>query len=170
MQTSTLVETFEQTVFGLPNEDQFRDIEIVAHEAQRHGRSFALSLMVDQPGGVTVELCERVARTINRALEGFDDLYTLEVVSAGLERPLLTPADYERFRERNVRVLTTDLIDGRKTHRGKLAGVRGMSIVLEGVDNGPGSVALPIDSIKSANLEYDPRNDLRRAKQEKRKR
>jgi ribosome maturation factor RimP len=170
MQTSSLVEAFEQTVFGLQNDDEFRDVEIVAHEAQRHGRSFALSLILDQPGGVTIDLCERVARRLNRALEAREETYSLEVVSAGLERALRTPADYDRFRDRNVRVLTNDVIDGRKTHRGKLAGVRGMSVLLEGVESREGVVALPIDSIKSANLEYDPRHDLRRSKQEKRKR
>lgn len=170
MQTSTLVGTFEQIVFALPNEDEFRSVEIVAHEAQRHGRSFALSVIVDQPGGVTIDLCERVARTINRGLEAFDEPYTLEVVSAGLERPLRTPADYERFRDRNVKILTNELLDGRKTHRGRLAGVRGMSVLLEGVESRTEALAVPIDSIKSANLEYDPTSDLRRAKQEKRKR
>ena len=57
-------------------------------------------------------------------------------------------------------------VDGQKTHRGTLAGVRGLAVVLtnpKGVET-----LLPLDAIKTANLEFDPREDLRRAKQERR--
>jgi ribosome maturation factor RimP len=167
MEHSNLVEAFERAVLRLPHEDGFRAVEVVSHHARRHGGALALGLMIDVPGGVDVGICEGVARHINRALDAFTDPYTLEVESAGLERPLLRPADYERFRDRRVKIQTGDLIDGRKTHRGVLAGVRGSNVVLDAEGS---EVLLPIDSIKTARLEYDPRNDLRRAKEEKRKR
>jgi ribosome maturation factor RimP len=164
MDSSNLTEAFERAVVALPHEQEFRNVEIVTHHARRYGATVAFSLTVDRPGGVDVELCAGVSRRLNRALDAFDEPYTLEVESAGLERPLQRPADYERFRERNVRVITKELIDGRKTHRGRLTGVKGMSVMLE-AEGKP--IAIPIDLIGSANLEYDPRNDLRRAKQEK---
>ena len=54
----------------------------------------------------------------------------LEVESAGLNRPLLKPSDYERFSGRNVRVVTTLAIGNAKTHRGILGGVRGNAVIL----------------------------------------
>ncbi len=161
-----MIETFERAAEALPLEEGFGDVEIVAHRAVRHGRTTALTLIVDRPSGVDVELCGRVASRLNVALEAEGDEYTLEVESPGLERPLLRPADYERFRGRPVRAVTTVPVDGQKTHRGTLAGVRGLAVVLtnpKGVET-----LLPLDAIKTANLEFDPREDLRRAKQERR--
>jgi ribosome maturation factor RimP len=161
-----LVEAFERAADALPFEDEFRGVEIVARRAVRHGRTTTLTLILDKPGGVDLAFCGRVAGRLNDVLETEPDPYMLEVESAGLDRPLVRPADYTRFAGRPVRVVTTEAVDGRKTHRGTLAGVRGMSIVL--TLPGGTELLLPIDAIKTANLEFDPREDLRRAKREKR--
>jgi len=163
----SLAEAFEEAVRGLPFEGEFRDVEIVSHRARRSGRSFQLSLTVDRAAGVDLALCERVAARLNVALEGQSDPYTLEVESAGLDRPLLAPHDYDRFRGQNVLVKTTLPIASEYTHRGKLAGVRGNAVILERKD---GELPIPLEMVKSANVEYDYRADLRRAKQEKRER
>jgi ribosome maturation factor RimP len=162
-----LIDAFERAAQALPFEDEFRDIEVVAHKAVRHGRTTALTLIVDRsPAGIDLELCGRVARRLNAVLETETEAYTLEVESPGLDRPLLRPADYERFRGRAVRVVTTEPVQGSKTHRGTLAGVRGLAVVLTAPKGA--ETLLPLDAIKSANLEFDPREDLRRAKLERR--
>jgi hypothetical protein len=56
------------------------------------------------------------------------------------------------------------VIANAKTHRGIIAGLRGSSVILK---QGEAEVSLPLASIKFANLEYDVRADLQRAKQEK---
>ncbi len=160
-----LVETFERTALGLPYDPAFADVEIVTHGARRQGRVTLLSLVVDRPSGVDVALCERVAARLNAALDAETDLYTLEVESAGLDRPLTKPGDYERFRDSAVRVVTTLAVGGAKTHRGKLLGVRETNVILL---TPKGELPLPLALIKSANLEYDIRSDLRREKQQKR--
>ena len=78
----------------------------------------------------------------------------LEVESAGLERPLVRPADYERFAGKRARIVTSLTVNGGKTHRGILRGLRGETVVLE---TERGELLLPMAAIKSANLEYDPR-------------
>jgi ribosome maturation factor RimP len=93
-------------------------------------------------------------------------MYTLEVESAGIDRPLFKPADYERFTGNNVRVVTTLPIASHKTFRGRLEGVRGTSVVLT---TETGELPIPLDIIKSANIEFDIRADLSRAKREKKK-
>lgn len=95
----TLVEAFEEAARALPFEDAFREIEIVAQRAKRVGRSTALGLTVDRPGGVDLELCGRIAARLSDALADEPEEYTLEVESAGIDRPLLLPNDYERFRD-----------------------------------------------------------------------
>ena len=163
---SSFTEAFERVVHALPHEPAFGAIEIVATTV-RPGRTTALSVMVDRDGGVDIATCERIAARINVALDAFPEEYTLEVSSAGVDRPLTKPGDYERFSGRNARVVTTLAIDNAKTHRGVLAGVRGTNVILRTGAKGDVELPIPIATIKSANLEYDIRADLQRAKREK---
>jgi ribosome maturation factor RimP len=160
-----LVEAFEGAAGALPFEEEFRDIEVVAHRARREGRGAALLLTVDKPGGVDLETCGRIAAHLNASLAAQADPYTLEVESAGLDRPLLRPQDYDRFRDRDVLIKTTLPIESEYSHRGKLLGVRGNAVILE---RPKGELPIPLEMVKSANVEYDFRADLRRAKKEKR--
>jgi len=155
---------FEQTLDALLHDKDFAGVEIVQHAATPRRGSTSLRVTIDKEGGVDIATCERIASRINHALEDFADNFSLEVESAGLERPLVRPNDYERFAGKRARVITTLTINGGKTHRGTLVGLRGENVVLR-TENG--ELPLPISTIKSANLEYDPRADLQRAKRER---
>ncbi|GAC1503961.1 MAG: ribosome maturation factor RimP [Vulcanimicrobiaceae bacterium] len=159
-----LEDAFERAVDGLRYDRSFGDVEFVSHGARRHGKSFALHVTVDRTGGVDLALCERVATALRSQLQEFEEHFTLEVESAGLNRPLRAPGDYERFAGSAAKILTTLLIGGAKTHRGVLRGVRGTNVLLE---TEHGSLPLPLATIKSANLEYDIRGDLKREKAER---
>jgi ribosome maturation factor RimP len=163
---TSLSEAFERVVHAIPHDPAFRAIEIVT-TGVRPGRTSALTVMVDKEGGVDIATCERIAARINAALDAFPDEYTLEVSSAGVDRPLVKPADYDRFGGKNVKVVTTLPIAAAKTHRGVLAGMRGTNVILRTGANGETELPIPIATIKSANLEYDIRADLQRAKREK---
>lgn len=159
-------QAFERVVHALPHEPAFRDVEIVSAHARRHHRDTALHVTVDRDGGVDLQTCERIAARINAALDAFPDPYTLEVESAGLNRPLVKPQDYDRFAGRDVKIVTTLAIDGAKTHRGRLDGVRGTNVILVRADD---ELPIPLAIVKSAHLEYDTRADLQRAKREKKR-
>ncbi len=160
-------QAFERVVHALPHDPNFRDVEIVGSSAHRHRHQTVLHVMVDREGGVDVATCERIAARINAALDAFPDPYTLEVESAGLNRPLTKASDYDRFTGRDAKIVTTLLIENAKTHRGKLDGVRGTNVILA---RDKGELPIPIAVIKSANLEYDVRADLQRAKQREKNR
>jgi ribosome maturation factor RimP len=160
-------EAFERVVHALPHQPEFRDVEVVSSSVHRHRQTSALHVTVDREGGIDIGTCERIASRINAALDAFPDPYTLEVESAGLNRPLTKPSDYDRFTGRDAKIVTTLAIENAKTHRGKLGGVRGTNVILE---RGSGELPIPIAVIKSANLEYDVRADLQRAKQREKNR
>jgi ribosome maturation factor RimP len=169
-EASALTDAFERVVHGLPHQREFSGLEIVATRARRNRDGFALSVMVDNVAagtGVDVVTCERVAARINVALDAFTEPYTLEVESAGLDRPLVKPSDYERFSGQNVRLVSTLAIRNAKTHRGKLAGVRGANVILQ---TASGELPIPLEVVKSANIEFDIRADLQRAKRTKHER
>jgi ribosome maturation factor RimP len=161
---STLEITFEQIVDAIAHDGEFATVEIVQHSAKVRRGMTAFSITIDKEGGVDVATCERIAARINHGLEEFEEPYALEVESAGLERPLVKPRDYERFAGKQARVITTLMIGGAKTHRGTLVGLRGENVVLATAN---GELPLPIATIKSANLEYDPRVDFTRDKRER---
>jgi ribosome maturation factor RimP len=152
---------FERELDAIAHDAVFAGLEVVAHRARPARGATALGVTIDRPGGADLALCERVAARITANLGGSDAAYTLEVESAGLERPLLRAADYERFTGERARILTTLTVNGGKTHRGILRGLRGETVV---VDTDGGELLLPMAAIKAANLEYDPRADLKRDK------
>jgi len=159
-----LSDAFLRAVDALTTRAEFMQIEIVERSARRVGRNVALKLIVDRVQGVDVGLCERIATYVNAQLDQFEQPYTLEVQSVGLDRPLRKAGDYQRFSGSDAKVLTTLLINGTKTHRGRLCGVRGTNVILETPN---GELPLPLSVIRSANLEYDIRGDLKREKQER---
>lgn len=71
---------------------------------------------------VTVQDCERVTRQLQYALEvDAADYARLEVSSPGLDRPLRSAADYQRFAGHEVNLTLKLPFEGRKHWRGTLA-------------------------------------------------
>lgn len=71
------------------------DVEYV-----REGGEYYLRLYLDKEGGVDIDDCEAVSRAVDPILDEKDPIpgpYHFEVCSAGLERPLKRPSDFERF-------------------------------------------------------------------------
>jgi ribosome maturation factor RimP len=161
---SELQDLFEREVDAISRDGAFPELEIVGRRTRSAGRTTAFGLTIDRPGGADLRLCERVAARLNAVLEAARQPYSLEVESAGLERPLVRPGDYTRFAGERARIVTTLSINGSKTHRGTLRGVRAGAVILE---TEGGALPLPIETIKSANLEYDARADLQRNKQQR---
>ena len=84
-----------------------------------------LRLYIDKPGGVSINDCEAVSRPVSDKLDEIDPIegsYTFEVSSAGAERPLKRPGDYEKFMGSPVAVKLYQARDGRKEFAGELAG------------------------------------------------
>lgn len=159
-----LESAFERTLDAIAHDAAFEQLEIVQHAARPHRGIVALSVTIDRPGGADLVLCERIATRISDALETLAMPYELQVESAGLERPLVKPADYRRFSGMRARIVTSLLVDGAKTHRGVLRGMSGENVLLE---TSARELPLPIGTIKSARLEYDPRADLQREKRDR---
>ena len=71
------------------------DVEYV-----REGSERFLRVYIDKEGGVNITDCETVARAMDPILDEADPIaesYHFEVCSAGLERALKRPADFQQF-------------------------------------------------------------------------
>ena len=59
-----------------------------------------LRVYIDKEGGVSIDDCEAVSRAVDPVLDEKDPIpesYRFEVCSAGLERQLKRPSDFERY-------------------------------------------------------------------------
>ena len=96
------------------------DVEYVKEAGQ-----WFLRLYIDKEGGISIEDCEAVSRPVSDLLDEADPIegsYVLEVSSAGAERVLKRPGDFERFMGSPVFVKLYKAREGRKEFSGHLAG------------------------------------------------
>lgn len=96
------------------------DVEYV-----REAGCWYLRIYIDKEGGVGIDDCERISRRLDPILDEADpipDSYVFEVGSAGAERELKRPGDFEQFMGHEIEVKTYKPINGSKTFVGELAG------------------------------------------------
>ena len=95
------------------------DVEYVREAGQWY-----LRLLIDKDGGVDILDCEAISRRVSDLLNEADPIeqsYIFEVGSAGAERALKRPSDFERFMGSPVTLKTYKPRDGRKEFAGTLA-------------------------------------------------
>ena len=90
--------------------------------------NLTLQIMIDKndQSEITVEDCEIVSRTVSPALDidcPIGDEYFLEVSSPGIDRPLISAADFDNYSGFDVRIEMNVMVDGRKRFKGKLIGL-----------------------------------------------
>ncbi len=94
------------------------DVEYIKETGQWY-----LRVYIDKDGGVSINDCEAVSRGLDPILDEVDPIptnYTFEVSSAGAERALKRPSDFERYIGANVEVRHYQPLDGAKFHVGTL--------------------------------------------------
>jgi ribosome maturation factor RimP len=136
-------------------------IDLVDIEFKRSGREAALRLFIDKEGGVTIDDCAEVSRELSAILDVEDFIpchYNMEVSSPGLDRPLKTPADFECFIGRLVKIRTYEPFpddDGnrRKTFLGTLEGFSNAVVRMKLTEGQTASI--PLERVAKANLEFE---------------
>lgn len=98
------------------------------------GKTATLQIMAERPeGGIEVDECARISTAVSAVLDVEDpilDQYTLEVSSPGIDRPLTRLKDFETYEGYEVKIETTELIDGQRRFKGVLAGVEDEEVLL----------------------------------------
>ena len=123
MKVTELVESFAKPIVEA-NGCELWDVEYV-----REGGEYFLRLYLDKEGGVTIDDSEAVSRAVDPVLDEKDPIegsYHFEVCSAGLERALKRPSDFERFLGSPITV---------KLYRPR-NGLKEIPCVLKAYDNG----------------------------------
>jgi ribosome maturation factor RimP len=128
--------------------------EFVEMKLARHGKHHSLRVFADRQGGISLDQCGSLSRTLGRKLEEIDPFsyaYTLEVSSPGLDRQLTTIADFRRRIGESVRIQLNAPIEKKLQIEGRLTGVCDDTLVFE---TRRGAIELPIDQVKSGKIVF----------------
>lgn len=132
-------------------------LELYNVEFQKEGRDWFLRVYIDKPEGtegyISTDDCELVSRFLSEKLDEADPIeqnYYLEVSSPGMDRALITEEHYRRYAGQLVDVKLYSGIDGKKTYRGTLKGLKDNILTIE-EQNGR-IVELPFDKVAKTNL------------------
>ncbi len=117
-------------------------VEVLALELTGPER---FTVYIDHPQRVDHELCVRVTDVLRDYLQR----YAIDVSSPGLERPLRTPAHFERVVGRKVALRTATDIEGRKRFKGEVVDTSDAGIRVAADGN---EYEIPYDSIVRGNL------------------
>ncbi len=105
------------------------DVEFVKEAGSRF-----LRVYIDKEGGVSIQDCEDLSRAMDPVLDEADPIpesYVFEVSSAGAERVLKRPGDFQRFLGHDVAVKLYQPMDGSKQFVGKLTAYEDGNVTIE---------------------------------------
>jgi ribosome maturation factor RimP len=119
-------------------------------------------------GQMGIDDCGRLSRALSPVFDLEDPIpggeYDLEISSPGIDRPLMSAEDFQRFIGHDAKLETAAMIDGRRRWKGQIKAVEGDVIVLAAEG---GEARLNIAQLSDARLVLTDKlieEDLRRAK------
>jgi ribosome maturation factor RimP len=128
-------------------------VDLVDVEVRGRPGSQKVLVRVDRKGGVDLDTCQQVSRSLSGKLDEADPFsgrYTLEVTSPGVDHPLTDRRAFERVEGRPV-LVHRDEGGGRITQiRGTVAGATDDAVVLATGDEDEQSLRVPYAEIVKA--------------------
>jgi ribosome maturation factor RimP len=128
-------------------------MEVVLVEIKGGGNRSIVRTFIDQPGGISLNDCERFSKRFSVLLDVEDWIpfsYVLEVSSPGLDRPLVKEGDFRRFVGREVRMRTRVPAAGQRNFRGRILSVTEGRLMLELAEGK--NIEIVLTDVEKANL------------------
>ena len=136
-------------------------MEVFDVQLRRESIGWVLRVVLDRQDSsvdddsISVDDCQKVSQDRNAVLDvedALDHAYTLEVSSPGLDRPLRTPGEYQRFVGRLAQIVVSEAINGQTFLKGRIREVTDEAVLL-GSESRPHRV--PFAIISRAKLEVE---------------
>ena len=109
--------------------------ELWTVEYVREAGTWYLRVFIDKDGGVGIDDCERISRRLDPILDEEDPIaesYVFEVGSAGAERELKRPSDFEKFMGSEIEIKLYQPFEGKKVFVGTLEGYEDGDVSVSG--------------------------------------
>jgi ribosome maturation factor RimP len=129
--------------------------ECVGIEYIAHPKHAVLRVYIDSEDGVVLADCSKVSHQLSGALDVENPIrgnYQLEVSSPGVDRPLMKPEHFDRFKGHAIRIELMQPLDGRRKFKSVLLGLSGRDVLLQEEEQ---IVKIPFEKIKTARLVPD---------------
>ncbi|HEO6584688.1 TPA: ribosome maturation factor RimP [Streptococcus agalactiae] len=132
--------------------------ELVDVEYEKMGGDYVLSILIDKPGGITVEDTAQLTDVVSPLLDTiqpdpFPEQYMLEVSSPGLERPLKTAEALSSAVGSYINVSLYKSIDKVKIFEGDLLSFDGETLTIDYMDKTRHkTVDIPYQTVAQARL------------------
>jgi ribosome maturation factor RimP len=127
-------------------------VEIWDVEYVKEAGQWYLRVYLDKDGGIGIADCETFSRALDPLLDEADPIpgsYVFEVSSAGAERELKRPGDFERFLGSLVEVRLYRAVDGSKAWTGTLSAYRDGEVT---IDVGGAPRSFPKEAVAAVHL------------------
>lgn len=131
-------------------------LELYNTEFIKEGKDWFLRVYIDKAEKgqyVGTEDCEKVSRYLSERLDEDDPIeqnYYLEVSSPGMDRQLIKPEHYEKYKGEMVDVKLYKGFEGSKMWTGKLVGLIDGAVVI--TDENNREISFPQESVAKTNL------------------
>lgn len=125
-QNQALLDLFEPEVVAI-------GYELLGIELTQNGNGSILRVYIDKDGGVDIDDCVAVSHQLTGLLDVEDPIaghYDLEVSSPGLDRPLFTIEQFNKFIGETVKIRLYEKHNGRKRFVGVLHAVNDDEVVI----------------------------------------
>ncbi|WP_438833018.1 ribosome maturation factor RimP [Streptococcus pluranimalium] len=158
MQGGIIIATIVEQVTELVTPHIKAPYEVVDVEYGKMGGDYVLSILVDKPGGISVDDTAELTDVISPLLDTikpdpFPEQYFLEVSSPGLERPLKTKEALENAVGSYVNVSLYKAIDKVKVFEGDLLAFDGENLTIDYLDKTQHkTVDIPYQTVAKARL------------------
>ncbi len=136
-------------------------VEVFDVQLRRESIGWVLRVVLDRQDSsvdddsISVDDCQKVSQDLNAVLDvedALDHAYTLEVSSPGLDRPLRTPGEYQRFVGRLAQIVVSEAINGQTFLKGRIQEVTDGTVLLESNSR---LHRVPFEIISRAKLEVE---------------
>ncbi len=147
-QNQAIFDLFEPEVSGL-------GYELLGIEMGRNGGGSLLRVYIDKEDGITIDDCVLVSHQLTGLLDVEDPIegkYELEVSSPGLDRPLFTLGQFERFLGASVKLKLHTKLNDRRRIVGVLLAVENDNVILDCEEE---ELVVPFNLIEQARLVPD---------------
>ena len=122
-------------------------------ESRGQGKKSLLRIYIDADAGVTVDDCAKVSDQVGSLLDvedPYSSAFTLEVSSPGMDRPLFTLDQCQRFAGSRVAVKLRQAYEGRRNYQGLMVTVEKDELVVR--IEGDQELLLPFEWIERINV------------------
>ncbi len=135
---------------------QTQGFELVELQVQPRKSQWLIRVFADTEGGIGLEDCRRLSFELGQLLEAeaiVPTSYLLEVSSPGLDRPLHTMRDFQRQRQRLVKVFLQSPVNGHTEYIGRVVAVVDDHLILHVSPDA--SLTIPLVAIDHGVIELE---------------